>query len=126
MAISHLRAKRKNTGGRYKRQTKKAKNKGNLPTLTHVGKIRKIIRKGRSTAVKIGLLSSNIANVYDPKSKKYVKAKIESVVENLSDRNFVRRNIITKGTIIKTDKGNAKVTSRPGQENTINAILVGK
>lgn len=126
MAISHFRAKRKATGGRYKKSSKKVKNKGNLPTLTHIGKLRKIIRKERANNVKIGLLSSDIANVYDPKSKKYVKAKIESVVENLSNRNFVRRNIITKGTIIKTDKGNAKVTSRPGQENNINAVLIGK
>jgi len=36
----------------------------------------------------------------------------------------VRRNIITKGAVIKTEKGPARVTSRPGQHGIINAILL--
>ena len=70
------------------------------------------------------LLRSNVANVFDPKKKKYVKAKIEAVLENPANRHYVRRNIMTKGTVIKTDKGNAKITSRPGQDGVINAVLV--
>ena len=31
---------------------------------------------------------------------------------------------MTKGTIIETEKGKAKITSRPGQEGSINAVLV--
>ncbi|MHA1485277.1 MAG: 30S ribosomal protein S8e, partial [Candidatus Thorarchaeota archaeon] len=30
----------------------------------------------------------------------------------------------TRGTIIKTSKGRAKVTSRPGQEGILNAVLI--
>ena len=36
----------------------------------------------------------------------------------------VRRNILTKGAIIETDAGKAKITNRPGQEGTVNAVLV--
>ena len=70
------------------------------------------------------LLSSDIVNVYDPKTKKYEKLKIETVKENPANSNFIRRNIMTKGAIVKTSKGNARITSRPGQEGSINAILV--
>ena len=124
MAISQSQGKRKATGGRYKKQTKKLKNKGNLPIHTTIGETRRRTNTGRSKITKKHLLQANLANVYDPKSKKYSKAKIESVVESPSNRNFVRRNIMTKGSIIKTDKGNAKIISRPGQEGTINAILI--
>ena len=55
---------------------------------------------------------------------KYAKAKIISVVETPANRHFVRRNIMTKGCTIQTDKGRAVVTNRPGQEGTINAVLV--
>ena len=36
-----------------------------------------------------------------------------------ANRHYVRRNILTKGTVITTDKGNAVITSRPGQEARI-------
>jgi len=73
---------------------------------------------------KIRLITDNIANVVDRKTNKYMKANIEMVLENPANRNYVRRNIITKGTVIKTDKGNARVLSRPGQDGVINAELI--
>ena len=60
----------------------------------------------------------------DPKTKKYSRVKIDQVIDNPANRNFVRRNILTKGTIIKTSKGNAKIVSRPGQEGMLNAVLI--
>ncbi|MFH1511592.1 MAG: 30S ribosomal protein S8e, partial [Candidatus Woesearchaeota archaeon] len=33
-------------------------------------------------------------------------------------------NIITKGTIVDTDKGKVRITSRPGQDGTLNGVLV--
>ena len=124
MAISHLRAKRKASGARYKKITKKLRYSGSLPTLTGIAKSRKTSLRIKGGNKKQRLLAVDIANVYDPKAKKYFKSKIENVIESPSNRNFVRRNIITKGTVIKTEKGNAKITSRPGQEGTVNAILV--
>ena len=60
----------------------------------------------------------------DRRTKKTVKSKILSVLENPANPNYVRRNIITKGAIIDTDIGTARVTSRPGQHGMINAILI--
>lgn len=53
-------------------------------------------------------------------------AKILTVKENSANPNFVRMNIITKGAVIETDMGMARVTSRPGQHGLINARLVEK
>ena len=124
MAISRKRSRRKATGGLYRQLSKKPRNKGGLPVLTGLGKLRKKTVRERWGNVKERLLSIDVANVYDPKAKTYFKAKIETVVENKANRNFVRRNIMTKGAIIKTEKGNARITSRPGQEGSVNAVLV--
>ena len=124
MAISHFRSKRKITGSRYKKISKKTKNKGNLPLLVNIGPNRKKTNRTRSNHIKIRLLQADIANLYDAKTKKYIKAKIEAVIDNPSNPNYIRRNIMTKGCIIKTDKGNAKITSRLGQEGIINAVLI--
>lgn len=124
--ISQDKSRRKVSGGRYRKGIKKLKNRGGLPVLTKVGKnkVKKI--KGRGKTIKYKLLTAETINVYDPSKKQYFKAKIESVVENPANRHYVRRNIITKGTVVKTDKGNAKVLNRPGQENLINGILIKK
>lgn len=125
MAISQFKSKRKISGGRYIRfRKKKTRELGNLPILTRIGK--RQIKKVRITGgnKKFILLRTDIANVLDPKTKKHSKLKIQSIVDNPANRHFIRRNIITKGTIIKTEKGSAKVTSRPGQEGTLNAILI--
>ena len=74
--------------------------------------------------LKFRMLQVNIANVYDPKTKKHFKASIKTIVENPANRHYVRRNIMTKGTIIETDKGKARIVNRPGQENAINAVLL--
>ena len=126
MVLDQQKSRRKETGALYKRQhAKKKRALGRSPTLTKIDKTHDIKKiKGRGGTEKIRLLRANVANVFDPKAKKYIKAKIEMVVENAANRHYVRRNILTKGTVIKTDKGNAKITSRPGQEGVINAVLV--
>ncbi len=126
MAISQLRSKRKPSGGRYKYLVKKYKNRGSEPILVTISEFKKKIDRIKSGKSKQRLISTNIVNVYDAKEKKHFKAKIESVIESPSNVNYIRRNIMTKGGIIKTDKGIARITSRPGQEGTLNAILLKK
>jgi len=123
--ITQARPKRKPSGSKYHDyRKKKFYDAGSVPTLTKIGetKIKTVRVKGGTSKVRVML--NNNANVYDPKSKKYEKVKIKTVVENPANRHFIRRNIITKGAVIDTDKGKARVTSRPGQEGTINAILI--
>jgi small subunit ribosomal protein S8e len=46
------------------------------------------------------------------------------VLRNPVNIDYDRRKIITKSTIIETSFGEAVVTSHPGQDGLINAILV--
>jgi small subunit ribosomal protein S8e len=126
MAISHYKSKRKASGGRYKKSYKKKKayELGRQPSLTKIEKIRKKSVRTMGSHRKVRLLSSDSANLFDPKTKKYEQVKIKIVVENPANRHFVRRNIMTKGTVIETEKGKARVTSRPGQDGAINAVLI--
>ncbi|MBN1377199.1 30S ribosomal protein S8e [Candidatus Woesearchaeota archaeon] len=125
MVVIQSRSKRKITGGRYKKvlHKKRQSRKGNSATLTGIDD--KIIKETRTRGgnKKIKSLTNNKVNIYDPKKKKHFSAEIKEVIENPADSHFVKRNIITKGAIIKTDKGNARVTNRPGQEGAINAVL---
>ncbi len=124
MVVVQDRSLRKPSGGRNtSTRPKRQHMAGSKPSMTHIGEQRIRKKRARSGSQKTGLLSSNIANVYDSKTKKHSKAKILSVKESSANRNYVRRNIITKGTVIETEKGMATVTNRPGQEKIINAIL---
>ena len=126
MVIIQSKSKRKPSGARYKSKIIKKRQHliGRLPAMTKIGakKIQNI--RARSDSTKGRLLRVDKANVYDPKTKKYSIETISTVLDSPADKNFIRRNIMTKGTIIKTSKGNVKITSRPGQDGIINAILV--
>ncbi len=125
MAISQRRSKRSATSSRYKKNRgKRLAEQGRVPSLTKVDERKlKVIRTLGGNHKQI-LLNENIANLFERKTKKYTKVKIISVVETPSNRHFVRRNIMTKGSFIQTEKGKAVITNRPGQEGTINAVLV--
>ncbi|VVB64802.1 30S ribosomal protein S8e [uncultured archaeon] len=73
---------------------------------------------------KMRILRGDIALVSDPKTGKAKKVKIETVKDNKANLHYMRRNIITKGAVIKTELGDAKVTNRPGQDGLINAVLL--
>ncbi|MAG77781.1 30S ribosomal protein S8e [archaeon] len=123
--ITKQRGNKKASGGRYKSaRGKRIFEMRGAPTLTKVAerKVKEVRVKGGDKKQK--LLSVDVANVYDPKTKKYSKVKIKTILENEANRHFVRRNILTKGAVVETEKGKAKVTSRPGQEGSVNAILV--
>ena len=72
---------------------------------------------------KLSLLSAHEINLADKKGKT-TKIEILNVVENPANPNLVRRNIITKGCIVETKLGKARVTSRPGQEGSVNGVLI--
>lgn len=125
MAVTHkARLTKKTTGGRYRPlKGKKERDLGSPPTLTKIGEEKIKRSRGMGANNKAKVLVAKIANVLDPKTKKYVKAEIKNVEQCEANRHFVRRNVIVKGAIINTSAGKAKVTSRPGQDGTVNAIL---
>jgi len=62
------------------------------------------------------------ANVADGATVK--KVKIKDVISTEANRHYVREKIVTKGTVIDTEAGKARVLSRPGQDGVVNAVLV--
>ncbi len=125
MAVFQGRPKRKPSGGRYKYvRPKKDFETGRLPALTKIGKRKLKMIRAFGGNEKQRLLLTETANLFDPKAKKYIQAKIKIVSDNPANRHFTRTNIITKGAIIETEKGKARVTSRPGQDGIVNAVLI--
>ncbi|MFC6753941.1 30S ribosomal protein S8e [Halorubrum tibetense] len=117
------RSTRKRTGGRLKHASNKKRHQlGREPAETTVGEPRVQYIDSRGTETKIRALSTNVAQVAD--DGEVAEATIEDVVDNPSNVNYARRNIVTKGAIIETSEGRARVTSRPGQTGGVNAVLI--
>jgi len=116
---------RKVTGGRRRPAAMKRRAEiGLAPADTHIGEPRAKILRTYGGNDKVRALRANVANVTNPKNGETKKVKIETVEKNTANPNYVRRNLLTKGAVIKTELGSAKITSRPGQDGIINAILV--
>ena len=125
MAISQGKSTRKSTGGRYIANRGKRKSElGREPAYTRLDEksLRKIRTRGGNE--KLRLASENKINVVNPESNKAETVEIITVLENSADPNYVRRNIITKGAIVETSAGKAKVTSRPGQDGILNGVII--
>ena len=125
MGVWHRRSKRTSTGARLKRFRGKRKYEmGRNPTETLIGefKLRKIDSKGAKK--KTPALRIKYVNVTDPKKNQTFRAEVLDVEKNPANMDYQRRKVITRGTIIKTSKGRARVTSRPGQDGVLNAVLI--
>ena len=125
MAIWQGESQRTPTGGRRLMAHKKRKFEiGREPVLTVVGDDKRKYVRIRAGETRVRMLKADSANVTNPKTGKTAPAKITTVTGNPANINYVRRNILTKGEIIQTDAGKARITSRPGQHGAINAVLV--
>jgi len=125
MAIWQGRPKRKPTGGRMRPARKKRKFEvGREKQFTRLGprKVKMYRTKGANSKARI--LTSDLANVVDPKTKAVKRVKILTVKSNPSNPNYVQRNIMTKGATVMTELGEAVITSRCGQDGVINAMLI--
>lgn len=119
------RSVRQPTGGRYRLTLVKRRSEiGSAPTDSHIGQERRSIVRTTGGKQKVRTMRGEYANVSDPRSGSVRKVKIETVEANVANPNYVRRNLLTKGAIIRTELGKARILSRPGQEGSINAILI--
>ncbi|MGA2919192.1 30S ribosomal protein S8e [Methanoregula sp.] len=116
---------RKVTGGRRRpAQMKRRAEIGLAPADTHIGEDRRRIIRTYGGNDKVRALRAGFANVTNASNGETKKVKIEKVEENGANPNYVRRNLLTKGAIIKTEIGRARIMSRPGQDGIINALLL--
>ncbi|MBS3122246.1 30S ribosomal protein S8e [Candidatus Woesearchaeota archaeon] len=125
MVIIHYRSKRKASGGRYKAHRKKRLfEAGNSPTFPTLGerKIKAVRTKGGN--IKTKLVHDEFMNVTDLSTKKSFKVKITNVTDNPANKQYTRQNILTKGAIVQTEKGKARITNRPAQDGCVSGVLI--
>ena len=119
--------KRKRTGGRKRAYRVKRKfEQGDFPAETILGEPKKRTSRGQGGIIKVKALTEKFASVTDSKSGKTEKTEILRVVKNKANVDYDRRGVITKGAEIETSLGLARVTSRPGGDGVINAVLISK
>jgi small subunit ribosomal protein S8e len=125
MPLWQGKSKRYHSGARRKSSRKHRKfERGSQATETIMGAKKLRIKRALGKNTKLRLLSATYANVTDKTSGTSEKLRIIQVLQNPSNVDFDRRGIITKGTIIETEKGKALVTSRPGQKGVIDAVKI--
>lgn len=125
MALWQGTSRRKPTGGRLVRSHGKRR--------FEIGSEKQFCKKGPQSLkhyrtfggnLKVRMLGADFANVVDKKTNTVKKVKIIQVKANPADPNYVQRNLINKGATIQTEIGEAIVTSRPGQDGAVNAVLI--
>ncbi len=127
MAKWNIDTGKKITGGKVHLNRKKKKHmRGSVPLLTTLGTMKKKVDRVLAGKRKVRLVSVDYVNALNPKTKKAHKVKILQVVEHADNPHYTRRSIITKGSIVKTDSGLVRITSRPSQHGVVNGVLVEK
>lgn len=125
MALWQGKSRRKPTGGRRVPSASKRKFEiGREKQFTKLGAQSLKQYRGAGGNVKVGMLAAEFANVVDKKTNTVKKVKIVNVKANPADPNYIQRNILNKGATIETEIGDAVVTSRPGRDGAVNAILL--
>lgn len=125
MARSQARSKRRYTGKKYKYFKKKRKRELERPPIeTYIGEEKKKNQRIFGGDQKLKLFSSLYINVTNPNDNKTSKVRILRFDSNDASKDYNRRHILTKGAVVETELGKARITSRPGQHGVLNGVLV--
>lgn len=125
MARSHTRSRRKYTGKKYKHFRKKRKRELSRPTIdTEISDYKVKKQRVLGGNAKLRLFSTKFINVTDPNLNKTSKVRILGFDSNTASKDLNRRHVLTKGAIVETELGNARITSRPGQHGALNGVLI--
>jgi small subunit ribosomal protein S8e len=117
--------KRKKTGGKKRAyRSKRLRDAGSAPVESELGETIRKVESGKSNRTKEKLFADNVVNVSDPSKGTTNRLEIQAVIENPANVDYNRRGVITKGAIVRTERGLAKIVSRPGQHGVFNAVLI--
>jgi small subunit ribosomal protein S8e len=117
--------KRKKTGGKKRAyRTKRIYEHGSQPVETLLGETQRKTVAGITSTRKIKLVKADYVNVSNPETGMTQRLEILDVVSNPAKADYNRRGVITKGTIVRTENGLARIVSRPGQEGSLSAVVV--
>lgn len=118
--------KRKKSGGRKRPYRGRRRFEfGSTSARTVIGESTSFLSRSRGGNSKVRSIRERNVNLSDS-SGKVVRSEILSVADNPAGVDLRRGSIITKGAVIQTPLGRARVTSRPGQSGVINAVLTGE
>ncbi len=111
---------RKISGGKYiARRKKKSYEVAGQKRVVKIGEEKRKTMQTAGGNKKTVSLKAKFINILQKK-----KVEIKNVLETPSNRFLARQNILTKGTIVETELGKVKITSRPSQEGVVNGILI--
>ncbi|MBK5113242.1 MAG: 30S ribosomal protein S8e [Candidatus Heimdallarchaeota archaeon] len=116
-------SRRTKSGSRLKKHHEKRKAELGRPeaqTIIGEPRVKKIRTRGGNEKFRAYRL--DYCNLSDPNTGKSEKVRILDVESNPSNKEYTRRKVMTKGALIRTEKGYAIITNRPGQEGFISAI----
>ena len=120
--VENLKTSKLTGGRRHPLRSRRKYEMDRYPNEPLLGEQITVTRKVRGKNNKTGIKTIDSVNLaIDSKVK---RVKIIRVLENGTNNDYQRRGIITKGAILETEEGKCRVVSRPGQNGTINAILV--
>lgn len=125
MSVWHGNLKKRKASGGKKRphRMKRRFESGSFPTETKLGEPKRKVNRRRGGNLKARVRRERYAHVSDPKTGETKRVEILRAVRNPASVDYDRRGVITKGAVIETELGTARVTSRPGQHGVINAVL---
>lgn len=116
--------KQKKTGGKKRAyRTKRIYDQGRYTVESVLAETERKKVSGRSKKTKTKIVKTNYVNVSNPNTGITERLKILEVISNPANADYNRRRVITKGAVIRTEKGVAKIVSRPGQDGALNAIV---
>jgi small subunit ribosomal protein S8e len=125
MVIWHGELGKKKTGGKIHEHRKKRKYElGSMAVHTRLGVTKVRYHRMKGGNIKLKAASVEFANLLNTATKEMKKVKILDVKSNPANPHYVRRKIVTKGAVIETEAGLARVTSRPSQDGVVNAVTL--
>ena len=122
-SVENLKTSKVTGGRRHPLKSRRKFQTDRYPNEALMGDQVTVTRKTRGANRKTALKTANVVNVVvaDGKIK---SSEIVKVLENQTNNDYQRRGIITKGAIVETKDGECRIVSRPGQDGTLNGILV--
>ena len=93
------------------------------PNEALIGEQLTVTRKTRGNNRKTSIKTANVVNI-SLGNGKIKNSELIKVLENQTNNDYQRRGVFTKVAIVETKDGKCKIVSRPGQDGTLNGILI--
>jgi len=122
-SVENLKTSKVTGGIRHPLKSRRKFQMDRYPNEALVGEQLTVTRKTRGNNRKTALKTANVVNVVLPDGK-IKNSEIVKVLQNQTNNDYQRRGVITKGAIVETKDGECRIVSRPGQDGTLNGILL--